>query len=69
MARSEYIYVVMEGGDLLGAFTVKHELQSCAEKCRWVGNDAVKVIRLKDGPERYERSDPMWQRRPLKDFL
>jgi hypothetical protein len=48
MARSNYVYIVRDGitGDLVAAFTVKHELRSWLDG--W--GSLVAVSRLHDGP-------------------
>jgi hypothetical protein len=69
VARSSYVYVVMgQPGDyeLLGAFTVKHELLTCAKLCNWPDN--VRVYRMPDGPHKISRADKCWTPIPLKDF-
>lgn len=46
MARSNYIYIYLHHGMIVGAFTVKYECQNCIKnldmKCGY-------VIRVKDG--------------------
>lgn len=53
MARAEYIWVVRDGvGDLIAAFTVKHELVGWLKRrtTGWVGlAESWEITRLRDG--------------------
>lgn len=52
MARSSYIYVVMLDQDVVGVFTVKHELVAALGRVAqtWPSLvDAYRVIRYQDG--------------------
>jgi hypothetical protein len=54
MARSVYIYVAEQDGQILAAFTVKHELRS------WAGSQLapslITFLRCKDNPRVGERA-------------
>ncbi len=53
MARSSYVYTVNNiEGDLLGGFTVKHELASWLE--HRIGHREVVVWRIRDGLHHHE---------------
>lgn len=49
MARAKKIYVVMQGYELLGAFTVKHELYTFAARANWYHAPNIKVLEVPDG--------------------
>lgn len=68
MPRSKKIYVVMshDSTELLGAFTVQHEMLTCAAQCDW--GPSTKVYELKDGPEKYKRNDPQWAPYRLEQY-
>lgn len=46
MARSNYIYIVIEGAEIIGAFTVKHELIAFLQRQNFI---RFEVKRLRDG--------------------
>lgn len=48
MARATKIYVVRMGNELMGAFTVKHEMYTFAERAYWYGA-GFEVVEIPDG--------------------
>ena len=66
MARSSRIYVIHAFGELVGAFTVKHEMLSCAKRCNWPAGAEVTVI--PDGDMNIPRGDAVWKPRLLESY-